>query len=62
MQPGEMHKEVRMSRKRFKTEQIIRMLREVRVGLSQGMRSEISAEVLGYLSRLTIAGAENTVA
>jgi putative transposase len=38
VQPGEMHKEVRMSRKRFKTEQIIRMLREAEVGLSQGMK------------------------
>ena len=33
-----MNKEVRMSRKRFKSEQIIRMLREAEVGLSQGMK------------------------
>ena len=38
VQPGEMNKEVRMSRRRFKPEQIIRMLREAEVGLSQGMK------------------------
>jgi hypothetical protein len=37
-QPGGINKEVRISRKRFKPEQIIRMLREAEVGLSQGMK------------------------
>jgi putative transposase len=46
-QPGEMKKEIRISRRRFKPEQTIRMLREAEVGLSQGMKVRDMCRGLG---------------
>ena len=38
LQSGEMNKQLRMSRRRFKLEQIIRMIREAEVDLSHGSK------------------------
>jgi putative transposase len=50
-----------MARKRFTPEQIIGMLREAEVRLSQGEKVKGAAEMLGSRSRPTTVGARITV-
>ena len=49
-----------MARKRYTTEQIIGLLREAEVRLSQGQTIGRSAEALASRSRATIAGGGST--